>query len=204
MIKTEIFATGLLSTNTYIVSDKNTAIIIDPAGNSDALIKHLEGLNPAAVLLTHGHFDHIGGAEAISTHFDIPVYICEKDEEMLTDSIKNGSFPLLYRHITVNSPMVRLIDGDSELFIRDMHIKALHTPGHTRGSLSYLIEGSLFSGDLVFYGGSYGRTDLHGGDMKALINSIRSLKALPETTLVYTGHGETGFSLGEYFKHSPF
>ena len=198
MVQIQKTQTGLLGTNTYIVESTESAIIIDPAGNTEELIKYLEGLKPSAILLTHGHFDHIGGAEKIAEHFDIPIYIHENDEEMLYDSTKNASYTLLYRDITLGSKYVRIFGADATLHIHDMVIKAYHTPGHTKGGVSYLIENHLFSGDLIFEG-SYGRYDLYGGDFGALMNSIKSLMVLPDDTLVYPGHGGCRFTLKDYF-----
>lgn len=192
--------TGILGTNTFIVESDETSIIIDPADCPQGLVKYLEeNIKPSAILLTHGHFDHISGARALSEHFDIPIYINVEDYEMLESGIKNGSYLLLGRDIVIGSTQsVRTIQGESELHIRDMIIKAYPTPGHSKGSVSYLIENHLFSGDLVFEG-SYGRTDLHGGDFATIISSIKSLRNLPEDTLIYPGHGNCRFTIADYF-----
>ena len=199
MIQIQKIGSGLLGTNTFIVESASTSIIIDPDSCSEGLIKYLEeNLRPSAILLTHGHFDHIGGASALAEHFSIDIYIHEDDAEMLYDSTKNASYPLLHRHVLVDSKHVRTISGDADLFIKDIKVKALHTPGHTLGGVSYLIENHLFSGDLIFEG-SYGRTDLYGGNIATLMRSISSLKNLPGDTLVYPGHLKCRFTLSEYF-----
>ena len=191
--------TGLLSTNTFIVESEQSSLIIDPDFCSEGVIKYLEdNVRPSAILLTHGHFDHFGGASALADHFNIPIYVHKDDEELLYDSVKNASYLLLYRDVVVYSPNVKLIEGGAELVIDDFKIKVYHTPGHTRGGVSYLIENHLFSGDLIFEG-SYGRTDLYGGDFKTLMDSIRSLRSLGADTIVHTGHGRCNFTLAEYF-----
>ena len=201
MIKIQKIHTGILGTNTYVVQSEDTCIVIDPADCSPELSGYLEStMPPSAILLTHGHFDHIGGAGILSEKYGAPIYVHLSDEEMLEDGVKNASFPLLYRSITVDAGSVKAI-GESEFFIKDLKIKAYHTPGHSEGSLSYLIDGHLFSGDLVFEGGSYGRTDLHGGSCQKLISSIRSLASLPQGTAVHPGHAGDDFTLNEYFQY---
>lgn len=191
--------TGLLGTNTFIISHKETRIIIDPADSASWLMEYLEEIKPSAILLTHGHFDHIGGADTAAQRFNIPIYIHEDDREMVDDGEKNGSRSLLFRDITIGTEHIKTVSGDSNINIKDINVRVLHTPGHSKGSVSYLIDNHLFSGDLVFEYSSYGRTDLYGGDFQTIISSIKSLGELPGDTLIYPGHGSFGFTVAEYF-----
>ena len=198
-MKIKRIATGLLSTNTYIVESDEACLIIDPADCCYELIKHLEdNKKPSAILLTHVHFDHITGADTLAEKYGVDIYIHEDDAEMMEDGSKNGSLHLLFCGQTINTNRVRHICGDPFLYIKDITIRAFHTPGHSKGSVSYLIDNRLFSGDLVFYG-SYGRVDLYGGSFDTIVRSIRSLKNLPKDTLIYPGHGPCEFTIAEYF-----
>ena len=187
---------SICSTNCYIVynSDSMEGLIIDPAANASAIdskVKEL-GVNIKGILLTHGHFDHIGAADELKKLYDVKVYA---HEEEVTE---NGMLNLSAMFETGESVKVdeKLRDGDS-FKLCGFDIKLIHTPGHTKGSSCYLINDGekdrLFSGDTIFCG-SYGRTDFPTGDMRQLIDSIlNKLLVLDEDLEVYSGHGEQTF-----------
>ncbi len=198
-------AVGRMGANAYIVYEKDRydAIIIDPGDEADRLKGELDkrGLNLAAILFTHGHFDHIGAAGRLKQQFACDYYIHQLDGEMLTDSMKNLS-AMVYLDIAT-TPAEHLLQDGQVLHLAGMEIKVLHTPGHTKGGVCYLIEDCLFSGDTLF-AGSVGRTDFPDGSMTELVNSIRGkLFCLDDATKVYPGHMSTT-TIGEEKQSNPF
>jgi len=173
VIKIERFVVGLLQTNSYLVYDaiSKEAFLIDPGDFSNSIKSFIEkkALQVEAIINTHGHLDHISGNE----YFPYPVMIHEKDKERLAESQKE---------------IKTLKDGDT-IGKEKLQFKVIHTPGHTPGGICLLWDNTLFSGDTLFYEG-VGRTDLEGGDEKALFNSItKRLMVLPNKTVVHPGHG---------------
>lgn len=192
-MKVEHYVVGVVGTNCYFAvnTQTNECIIIDPGDQAKALAKAIGdgGYTPRAILLTHGHFDHIMGVEELAKTFDLPVYVHEDDAQMLERPELNcGS--MIGRNVFVKADRT-VKDGDV-LELAGMEIHVLHTPGHTPGGVCYYFpkEEVLFSGDTLFCE-SVGRTDLPGGSMSALIRSIKEkVLQLPDLTIVYTGHGE--------------
>jgi len=178
---------GMLDTNCYIIHDGNDAIVIDPADEAEKILTFLDGLQLRAVLLTHGHFDHIGAVDEICTKTNANLYINAEDEEMLEDPRKNASY-LLPGFTVICNTTPRLFEGDTELYFANIHIKALHTPGHTKGSSCFICDNFLISGDTLFRSG-IGRTDLYGGNTEEEFSSIRKLFSLEKDYTVYPGHG---------------
>lgn len=199
---------GPLQTNAYILAGaENQCLIFDPGSEPGKLNSVIEkqGLKPAAILLTHAHFDHIGAVDAIRDRWNIPVYIHEKEKNWLLDPSLNGSqFFMTSKPITAR-PADHFISKEGELSIGEFTLQVYETPGHSPGSVSFYAEeiGVVFSGDALF-AGSIGRTDLPGGNHDQLIKSIHDkLLALPEDTLVLSGHGpET--SIEEEMEGNPF
>lgn len=199
-IKTMIL--GEISTNCYLVCNQDTkeCVIIDPAEQADIIIKAAEELAvvPRAVLLTHGHYDHIGAAEELREYFDIKIYANELEREVLNSSYKNLS------EIMGNCPLSieadeYLTDGQ-ELELAGFRIKAVSTPGHTKGGVCYIVslseEQAMFSGDTLFQG-SVGRYDFPTSNGNALFQSIKEkLLCLEQEMKVYPGHGPAT-SIGE-------
>lgn len=183
---------GALQTNCYILkNDKNECIIIDPGAEGKKLIQFLNDNKPqpSAILLTHAHFDHIGAVDDIREAFQIPVYVHKKEEKWLTTPSLNGSAH--FGNIVEIKAADTLIMEEQQLTIGSFTFEVFETPGHSPGSVSYYLqnEGYLFSGDVLFQG-SVGRTDLVGGSMDVLMDSIHNkVLTLPTDTIVFPGHG---------------
>lgn len=171
---------GMLLENCYFVSDENgETAVIDPGDEADRLLGLLQsgGLTPRCILLTHGHFDHVGAAAALAERYHCPVYLHEADRA-LPARLTGG--PL---------PQTRALHEGDELAVGALRFRVLETPGHSAGSVSLLCGDALFSGDTIFAGGSWGRTDFPGGSETAIRDSLRRLAALPPQTRVFPGHG---------------
>jgi len=193
--KVESFILGPLQTNCYLLTveqegGKERGIIIDPGMNPAKLIKRIEGVQIEAILLTHAHFDHMGGVDEIRKLAKCPVYIHDLEADWLTDARKNGSM----RWQDITAPLVTeqaeyALDEGQQLTFIDHTFKVLHTPGHSPGSVSFVCGNQLFSGDVLF-NRSIGRTDLPGGKEVDLYYSIQQkLYRLDDSTTVYSGHG---------------
>ncbi len=200
---------GLYETNCYVLREDSAVsqcLIIDTGLDPNGMLEYLTAkkLQPVAVVLTHGHADHIGGVEGIKSNYaETVIYVHQADESMLTNEQKNLS---LITGCTVNCPQadVLLKDGDiiDEAQIR---LTVLHAPGHSPGGICLYSQDQqfLFSGDTLF-ADSIGRTDFPGGSMPQLVRSIRErLFVLPDTTVVYPGHGSQT-TIGHEKKYNPF
>lgn len=182
------------ATNCYIVGSElsREGIIIDPGDEAEAILEKVSdlGLDIKFIALTHGHLDHIGALKAIKEATGAEMAIHTDDAKSLRG--KGGLIiSMLVSGLSYPKPPPpdRLLkDGDS-LDIGDLHLKVLHTPGHTSGGICLEGEGVVFSGDTLFNFG-IGRTDLPGGSYRQLIESIHTkLMVLPDDTIVYPGHG---------------
>jgi glyoxylase-like metal-dependent hydrolase (beta-lactamase superfamily II) len=176
--------------NCYIVENTETGgcVIVDPGADGPRIIRAVGGLVPAAVLLTHGHYDHIGAADAVCEHFGIPLYVHAADADKLTDPAR--SIATTFGCDTyVRTVPVTLADNQV-LRLAGMDITVLHTPGHSKGSVCYLLPDSagLLCGDTLFDGG-YGRYDFWDGDFGALKNSLRRILYMHPRMVAYPGHG---------------
>lgn len=195
-MKLTVLQLGELGANCYIVADEQTqaCAIVDPGGQGEALADWLEGqgLKPRMVLLTHGHYDHVGAVAALKKATGCKVYMDPVDAQ--------GSqlLPLTPDVLTDNWP------ANDELTIDELTFKIYHTPGHTRGGVCLSCYGLLFSGDTLF-AGSCGRTDFPGGSMQEMAKSLSLLAELPlpDATKVLPGH--EGFStLGQERSTNPY
>lgn len=184
---------GILATNCYSVlcESGKRAAVIDPGGDPEAILGPLDeaGATVTAILLTHGHVDHIGGLTVLAERTGAPIHIHPEDAALLT-AVEEEFRSLIPDNYRPPAETIPLADGQ-RLAVGELCIGVLHTPGHTRGSCSFLLEAKhLFTGDLLF-AGSVGRTDLAGGDWLSLARSLRErILALEDDTLIHPGHGE--------------
>ena len=194
-MKIDGLALGAYETNCYVLRSSEAAkdcLIVDAGLGADMLIKFLQeqNLNPVAVVLTHGHIDHIEGVAALRTEFpEIKVYIHKLDAEMLTEPHSNLS-AMTGAAFTVE-PADFLIEEQSVIELAEIKLSVLHTPGHTPGGICLYCEaeGVVFTDDTLF-ADSIGRTDFPNGNTEQLLQSIREkLFTLPDETKAYPGHG---------------
>ncbi|MCK4606906.1 MAG: MBL fold metallo-hydrolase [candidate division Zixibacteria bacterium] len=207
VMKLETIVVGPFEVNCYIYWDEQTTdgVIFDPGGDEGEIIDRVDrlGVTPRAILLTHGHGDHIAAVETVKDHYRIPLYIGRGDEELLRDPSKNVS-AMYGQPIRAPEPDFVVTDEQS-IRLGTVFLKALATPGHTAGGMCYLDEreGGLFCGDTLFWG-SVGRTDLSGGSAVVLLESIRSkILSLPDEVICYPGHGPKT-TVGAERANNPF
>jgi hydroxyacylglutathione hydrolase len=191
-MKIEVFSLGPLQTNCYLLTndDKTAGIIIDPGMNPGPILRRIENMDIEAIVLTHAHFDHIGGVDEVRKLKQCPVYLHDAEADWLTDGKKNGSlrWPELGGAIVTDPAEFDLADGQKLTWLGET-FRVFHTPGHSPGSCSFLCGKHLFGGDVLFRM-SVGRTDLPGGSSNALMNSIHGvLFDLDDDVRVYPGHG---------------
>lgn len=177
---------GNYQANCCLVFDnQNTAVVIDPGEEAARILRNIEEnkLSVKAILLTHAHFDHIGAVKQVQKATNAPLWVHEAEVPALTDRQFN-MMPIPYSL----SADRELHDGE-QVTVGDLVFTVLHTPGHTAGSVCFMCEDTLFSGDTLFACG-VGRTDFPSGDTRALWNSLKALSQLPPHTRVVAGHGE--------------
>jgi hydroxyacylglutathione hydrolase len=186
------FIVGLINTNCYLVTCEKTneSVIVDPGGITDDLLTMIKRTNLSAVLLTHGHFDHCVDAWTIANLTSAPIMIHPLDVSMLSNPIMNGS-TMIGAKIEIPPPQTFLSPGQNISF-GEASITIIHTPGHTKGSVSFMYKDEfIIAGDTLF-NFSVGRWDLPGGDYYTLMNTLKTIfYALPDTMKVYPGHGDT-------------
>ena len=192
------FPAGSFAANCYVVAPEAGAecVIIDPGQDAQRGIEEIVArhrLKPIAVLLTHGHIDHVWSVAPVCGARGIPAYIHPDDRELLSDPAKGLSLNVgqeLFGGLTFSEPddVLELSDG-AVISLAGLEFAVRHVPGHTEGSVTFGTgEEVLFSGDLLF-AGSIGRTDLPGGDQQAMLRSLERTLTLPDGTVVLPGHG---------------
>ena len=212
------FPAGMLACNCYVLAQRqgSDAIIVDPGQRAMGTLRRIldeNRLTPAAVLLTHGHIDHIWSAQKVADTYGCPAFIHPEDRFMLTDPIRGFgprigqmAFGALFREPRQVVELDR--DGDT-LDLGGIAVTVDHTPGHTRGSVVFRVDAArrtrrrvAFTGDTLFKQ-SVGRTDLPGGSGRDLLDSIiTKLLVLDDDTLVLPGHGESS-TIGARAPHQP-
>jgi glyoxylase-like metal-dependent hydrolase (beta-lactamase superfamily II) len=200
----ERYELGPIATNCYVVrvsAEATDAVVIDPGGDAAKLERELDrlGASPVAILITHGHWDHLGAVADLADASGAPVHMAAEERIALE---RINDFAPAELELRPYNPDV-LLEGDEELDLAGIAFQALRVPGHSPAHLAYYAEGCLFSGDVLF-AGSVGRTDLPYGDWETLVASIRMLAdRFPPETIVYPGHGpET--TLGAELAANPF
>ena len=193
MLKIHTLTLGHYQTNTYIIHEASSksCCVIDPGYEATTIAEKLEdlGLTLDAILLTHGHFDHVGAVKDLAADTDCRVFICAEDA-LLPPMFTGGK---LYYTDTYAEGSILNIAG--------LYIHVLHTPGHTPGAVCMLAEDALFSGDTLF-AGSCGRTDI-GGDWVAIQKSLKRLSAMEADFTIFPGHGEST-TLAAEKRYNPY
>jgi hydroxyacylglutathione hydrolase len=195
---------GPIGTNCYVVRasrEATGAVVVDPGGDAAELRLELDrlGASVAAILITHGHWDHLGGVADLAEGTGAPVYMAE-DERALLENLPD----LVPEGVSARSYTADIfLQGDETLELAGIEFEVLRVPGHSPAHLAYHADGCLFSGDVLF-AGSVGRTDLPGADWETLVESIRMLsERFPPETVVYSGHGPPT-TLGAELERNPF
>jgi len=190
MIKT--ISVGIMPTNSYIVYDEKEkeALVIDPGDEAEEIVNFIEEnrLNVKYIYLTHCHFDHILGAKWLKEKVNSDIVCLDKEEANIKDEDITMGKSLLLKTVTLNPDKI-LFEND-EIQVGNLNFKVIHTPGHTSGSSCLYGDGILISGDTLFKE-TYGRCDLPTGNISEMMKSLKTkLFELPDSTVVYPGHGE--------------
>ena len=198
-MKIQKYSVGVWGTNCFFLIDEsgadggNCCAVVDPGDDAEEILRRLcaEGLHCTVILLTHGHFDHMMALDRVRDATGAPVYIHEDDAALMTDDELNAAGRLAGVVCSPRPADVLLHDGDT-VKIGGESVRVMHTPGHTRGSVCYLVGdgGDILTGDTLFRD-SIGRYDLPGGDFMTLLRSLGVLAALEGEHKIYPGHGAT-------------
>lgn len=192
-INIKVIPNGKWKENCYIVNNKSKdALIIDPGFSEKVLVKYIESneLNVKFILNTHAHYDHIGSIAYLKYKYSIPFGLHSNDKKLLNKA--NIYSKIFDGDNDINIPDIDYYIDEINIQqkIKSFHIKVIYTPGHTSGSVCYLIGDNLFTGDTLF-NGTIGRVDLPGGNEKLLNNSLKQISKLKQSIIIYPGHGAT-------------
>lgn len=192
MIEIQLYTVTSLSTNCYLLTDKETGemAVVDPGDKSDELIEEIKskGNKLMYIMLTHGHYDHIGFADELAKMFDAKIVCSTNTDKFLSDNMLNHS---MYHDDIPNIKPFKadVLLSDNDVFnLGSTPISFITTPGHTDGCGCYLFDNSMISGDTLFCE-TFGRTDLPTGSLGMMISTFRKLKAIEQNYTVYPGHG---------------
>ena len=203
-MKIQKIVVGQLDVNCYLISDDSNseALILDPGDEPEKIIEFIDvaGLHPKYILFTHAHYDHICAAKELRDRYNAVIVMHEQEK---TTYLMTAQLCISWGHDPEDFPEPeRLVKDNDIISVGTLSLKVIHTPGHTPGSMCILAENTLFSGDTLFKG-SVGRTDLPGGDLGHLLQSLKKLTLLPPETKVLCGHGDET-SIAEEIKDNPF
>lgn len=211
-IEVEKLVLGAVSTNVYLVFYNGNCLIVDPSDEAERIISCIEArkAKPLAVLITHGHFDHIMAAPVLAKKYGIKIYAGEADRQLLEDSKLNLGQSFLGENFTMEADEY-LKNGD-ELEFEDFKLKVMYTPGHTVGSISFYSDDLedneafkkvMFTGDALF-AGSIGRVDFPTGNEAAMRRTLEEVfKKIPPETVVFPGHG-AATTIERELAHNPY
>lgn len=201
----ERIPTAYPAANCWLCWDASSrlAVLIDPPADTSAVDRALSAhdLTLQKILLTHGHFDHIFGADVLRQKYCIPLAIHEADGDMLCDPMKNASM-LFFRESHIYHPAEKLLRDGDEITVGTSTIRVMHTPGHSPGSVCYCMGKDCITGDTLFRE-SIGRTDLPGGNSEAISRSLEKLAAVADDIQIYPGHGEIS-TMSYEKKYNPY
>ncbi len=189
---------GFFAVNCYLIKEAGHVLIIDPGARANKILEALqEQEHVEAIVLTHGHFDHIGAVDALVNQFHCPVYLNPKDEELARDMHLNAlgkfSAALHCKTMPLEEPIVQ---------IGSFQLKVFEAPGHTAGSCLIQIGNVMFTGDVLFKG-SIGRCDLYSGNESEMRRSLKQFQKMDPELILYPGHEEPTM-LQDELNHNPF
>lgn len=193
---------GDYQVNCYVVYEDSSdrCVVIDPGYEADKILRFLQEkkLTVDAILLTHGHFDHVGAVEAICKATGCALWMSERDWSQKRNPINAYLYPIANAAFT----NVQFCEEGEQIHAAGLVFKVLETPGHTWGSVCFRCADALFTGDTLF-NGSCGRTDLPGGDHKTILLSLQRLKQIPEDFRIFPGHGPAA-TLDDQRRYNPY
>lgn len=204
-LRVYVMEVGPLMVNAYIVADPSSkkAVVVDPGDDGDAILREIRdrGLSVEKILLTHGHFDHVGAVRLLREKTGAPVHLHSEDAGRMATARRQG---LMFGLSVDDPPPPDVVIGEGDrIAFEGREFLVVHTPGHTPGCVSYLCGRMAFVGDLIF-AGSIGRTDLPGGSHERLLESVREkIFVLPDDTVIFPGHGPST-TVGREKRSNPF
>lgn len=185
---------GELATNCYIISQNKQALIIDPGDDYNRIANYLkeQRFSPIAILLTHGHFDHILAAQQLQKAYQLPIYANFLDAKLIKNISEHYQFFMFKKKDCQIPKITNDLNKRNKLVIKNFGCEIIQTPGHTQGSVCFYFKKQawLFSGDTLFANGCLGRTDFAESVPEKINSSVKKLLNLPNETIIYPGHGK--------------